>query len=251
MTDAVVFDDVLIKNLREAENVVFFTGAGASEESGIPTFRSSIDGLWGNFDENDYATLDGFTRNPTKVWQWYKSHRQSMAALQPNLAHHVIARWQEKTPNVTVITQNIDNFHQDAGSDHVIELHGNIHHFKCLNDHPVESSSVDMAEETPLCEICGSLVRPDLVWFNEPLPQEAFDLAEVYSRESSVFIAVGCSMEVQPAALLPIYAVSGGAFMVQINPIASVFDKYAYTLRGKAGEILPQLWQAIWGEAFS
>ena len=251
MTDTVTFDEGLIKALREAENIIFFTGAGASAESGVPTFRTGTDSLWVDFDVEDYATLDGFNRNPQKVWQWYKGRRENMAALQPNVAHHVIARWQEKAPRVTVITQNIDNFHQDAGSDLVIELHGNIHHFKCLNDHPVESSSVDNSEEPPLCEICGSLVRPDVVWFNEPLPQEAFDHAEMFSRECSVFIAVGCSMEIQPAAFLPAFAVGSGAYLVQINPEASAFDKYAHSLRGKAGEVLPQLWRAVWGESFN
>ena len=251
MTDSIAFDMGLINALREAENVVFFTGAGASAESGVPTFRAGMDSLWVDFDADVYGTLDGFLNSPKKVWQWYKEQRQNMANLQPNIAHDVIARWQEKTPNVVVITQNIDNFHQDAGSDLVIELHGNIHHFKCLNNHPVESTSVDSFDAPPLCEICGSLVRPDVVWFNEPLPQEAFDHAEMFSRESSVFIAIGCSMEVHPAAFLPAFAASGGAYLVQINPEASVFDKYAHTLRGKAGEVLPQLWQAVWGESFS
>ncbi len=251
MTDVVAFDDVLIKALREAKNVVFFTGAGASAESGIPTFRSGADGLWGDFDMEDYATSEGFTRNPKKVWQWYRDRRQDMADLQPNTAHNVIARWQKKASNVTVITQNIDNFHQDAGSDHVIELHGNIHQFKCLNDHPVGASSVTTLDEPPLCEICGSLVRPDVVWFNEPLPQEAFEHAEMFSRESSVFVAVGCSMDVYPAAFLPAFAASSGAYLIQINPEVSAFDKYAHTLRGKAGEVLPQLWLAVWGEVFS
>lgn len=164
-----------------------------------------------DFDVEDYATLDGFNRNP----------------------------------------QNIDNFHQDAGSDHVIELHGNIHHFKCLNDHSIEASSVvDALEEPPLCKICGSLVRPDVVWFNEPLPQEAFGLAEVFSMDSSVFIAVGCSMEVMPAAFLPTLAARCGSYIVQINPETSTFDKQAHSLRGKAGEVLPLLWEAVWGEAF-
>ena len=251
MPNVLVFDDLLIKHLRDAENVVFFTGAGASAESGVPTFRASADSIWVDFDVEVYGTLDGFMNNPSKVWQWYRDRRQDMAALQPNIAHHVIARWQEKTPNVRVITQNIDNFHQDAGSEHVIELHGNIHHFKCMNDHPVDHSIDENLNEPPLCKVCGSLIRPDVVWFNEPLPEEAFDLANVISRESSVFITVGCSMEVQPAAFLPIFAANGGAYIVQINPEATSFDKYAHTLQGKAGEVLPQLWEAVWGEAFS
>jgi NAD-dependent deacetylase len=121
MTDAVVFDDELLKHLRDAQNVVFFTGAGASAESGVPTFRASTDSVWVDFDVEVYGTLDGFMNNPSKVWQWYRDRRQDMAALQPNIAHQVIARWQEKASNVTVITQNIDNFHQYAGSEHVIE----------------------------------------------------------------------------------------------------------------------------------
>lgn len=125
------FESTLIEQLRQAQRIVFFTGAGASQESGIPTFRDGPSSIWQHFDPEIYATVLGFDNNPSKVWEWYWDRRQAFKALEPNAAHHVIAAWQEKTEDITVITQNIDGFHQRAGNQSVIELHGSLAMDKC------------------------------------------------------------------------------------------------------------------------
>jgi NAD-dependent deacetylase len=244
------FDSELIKRLREAEHVVFFTGAGASAESGVPTFRESQNSIWADFDVNTYATAQGYQANPTLVWQWYAEQRRKLQALKPNPTHQVIAAWQHKMAGVTVITQNIDNLHQRAGSREMIELHGNIGTYKCFaQGHPVSHDAMISDEQPPHCEQCGSLLRPDVVWFEEELPVEAFNQAEYFSFNCDVFVSIGCSLEVYPASTLPIKTARCGAYLVQINPHETQLDDLAHcNLRGKAGEIMPLLWQAVWDE---
>lgn len=244
------FDIELIKRLREAEQVVFFTGAGASAESGVPTFRESQNSIWAEFDVNTYATASGYQANPTLVWQWYIEQRRKMQVLEPNPAHQVIAAWQNKTARVTVITQNIDGFHQRAGSREVIELHGNIGTYKCFDHgHPVAHDAIISDEQPPYCQQCGSQLRPNVVWFEEELPVEAFNQAEYFSFNCDVFVSIGCSLEVYPASTLPISTAHCGAYLVQINPHETKLDKVANcNLRGKAGEIMPKLWEAVWGK---
>lgn len=244
------FEVKLIEKLRQAERIVFFTGAGASQESGIPTFRDGPSSIWQHFDPDIYASLDGFDSHPSEVWRWYWELRRDFRLLKPNLAHEVIAAWQHKTPSVRVITQNIDGFHQAAGSAKVIELHGSLMMDKCrshghqfLHDFEVVSS------EQLLCAECGSLLRPDVVWFGEMLPEAAFEQAEMASFNCDVFVSVGCSMDVYPAASLPYNASVSGAYVIQINPNRTDLDAFAdCNLRGLAGQVLPVLWQAVWGE---
>lgn len=245
------FDDELLDRLRNAERVVFFTGAGASQESGIPTFREDENSLWGNFDPRIYASPDGFDRQPEKVWQWYSERRRQLNTLQPNPTHHVIAAWQQKAPHVTVVTQNIDGFHQQAGSLDVIELHGSLTRNKCRkHGHLFSHDFDDMSGQHPHCTECGSLLRPDVVWFNEVLPEAAYERAESVSSTYEVFFSIGCSMDVYPANVLPYRAKRCGAYLVQINPEQTDLDDYAdCNLHGKSGEVLPALWQAVWEEA--
>ncbi len=244
------FDDQLIKRLREAQHVVFFSGAGASAESGVPTFRDSHNSFWVDFDAGTFATASGYYANPDRVWQWYAEQRLKLRALTPNPAHRVIAAWQNKASNVTVITQNIDGFHQRAGNHKVIELHGNIGTYKCFDHgHPAEHDANISDEKPPHCQQCGGLLRPDVVWFSEELPAEAFTQAKHSSANCDVFVSIGCSLEVYPASTLPINAAHGGAYLVQVNPHATLLDEIAdCNLRGKAGEIMPLLWQAVWRE---
>lgn len=248
-----MFDQKLLERLRGAERIVFFTGAGASSESGIPTFREGPNSLWQNFDPAQYATLQGFDADPEKVWFWYAERRQQMRALSPNSTHHVIAAWQQKTPHVTVITQNIDGFHQRAGSREVIELHGTLMMDKCRQQgHKIAHDFEGALDAHPRCPECNSVLRPDVVWFSELLPEEAYDHAELMSFNCDVFISVGCSMEVYPAATLPFNAQRCGAYLVQINPDATELDAIADSnLYGKSGEILPMLWQAVWGDEWN
>ena len=244
------FDDELITRLRQAQRVVFFTGAGASTESGVPTFRDSTNSFWVDFDVETFATASGFYANPARVWQWYAERCQQLQTLAPNPAHRVIAGWQDKAPSVTVITQNIDGLHQRAGSKEVIELHGNIATYKCFDHgHPAEHDASPSDALPPHCQLCGSLLRPDVVWFGEKLPAEAYEQAEHASYNSEVFISIGSSLEVYPAASLPLTASRCRAYLIQINPKVTMIDKFAdCNLRGKAGEILPLLWQAVWQE---
>jgi NAD-dependent deacetylase len=245
------FNHLLLERLRYAENLVFFTGAGASTESGILTFRNADNAFWVDFDLETYATVAGFNAEPKKVLNWYAQRRQQIQSLQPNPTHHVIAAWQAKAPNVTVITQNIDGFHQRAGSKQVIELHGNINDHKCVKNNHKADLPIDAGQELPRCCLCDSLIRPDVIWFNEALPEEAFGQAEVTSFDCDVFVSIGCSMEVYPAASLPISAARCGAYLVQINPMSTDLDNLSdYNLVGKSGEILPKLWEAVWGESF-
>ena len=214
-----IFDALLLDRLRSANNVVFFTGAGASIESGITTFRGGKDSFWVDFDVETFATLDGFLNNPKQVWQWYAQRRLQIQGLQPNLGHQVM------------------------------ELHGNIAQYKCVRHHPV-TTSVDLTvSEPPLCPQCGTLIRPNVVWFHEALPASTLNLAEIASFESDVFVSIGCSMDVQPAASLPYLASQCGAYVLQINPESTDLDEYAHcNLRGKSGEVMPKLWEAVWGE---
>lgn len=243
------FDNDLIRRLRDAQRLVFFTGAGISRESGIPTFREGANKIWGDFDPELYASQRGFDAHPAKVWQWYSELRRQNQALQPNAAHHVVAAWQKKAKSVSVITQNIDGFHQRAGSREVIELHGNIGMDKCVrHSHQVMHDFDTKNTEPPQCEHCNSMLRPDIVWFDENLPMDAFNLAEEQSFNCDVFVCIGCSMKVYPAASMPVNAARCGAYLVQINPQKTLLDKIANrNLHGNAGEVLPALWYAVWG----
>ncbi len=245
-----LFDDELIRRLRHAKHLVFFTGAGISAESGIATFRDHQDSLWINFNVADFATAAGFCSDPARSWQWYAERRRQIQLLSPNPAHQVIACWQDKMPNVNVITQNIDGFHQQAGSKDVIELHGNLSKNKCFDHGHVADQDVGGTDlQIPKCSLCNSLLRPDVVWFDEELPTAAFDQAEHLSFNSEVFVSIGCSLEVHPAASLPLNASRSGAYLIQINPNFTQLDGIANcNIHGKAGEILPLLWQSVWRE---
>lgn len=244
------FEKQLLNRLRKAERIVFFTGAGASQESGVPTFREGTSSLWGDFDPQTYATLNGFDNNPAKVWNWYSERRQAVRALKPNSTHQVIAAWEQKATHVTVVTQNIDGFHQRAGSQAVIELHGSLAMDKCRkHSHRFPHDFDQLIDQPPQCPICKSLLRPDVVWFAEELPENAYESAEIKVLESDVFVSVGCSMEIYPAASLAYKAAHCGAYVVQINTQETSLDKVAdCNLHGKAGEVLPAIWQAVWGD---
>lgn len=244
------FEAELIDKLRGAKRIVFFTGAGTSQESGIPTFRTDDpNSIWKHFDPELFASLEGFDKQPSEVWQWYWARRRELQLLKPNTTHKLIAAWERFTPSVTVITQNIDNFHQSAGSSTLIELHGNLLMDKCRNNnhrfiHDFESSS----PEQPVCSVCGSLLRPDVVWFGERLPEKPFMDAEKVSMDCDVFVSIGCSISVYPAAELPYKAVMNGAYLLQINPVPTTLDSLAdCSLHDTAGKVLLELWDAVWG----
>jgi len=223
-----------------AQRVVVLTGAGVSSESGVPTFRGK-DGLWRNFRAEELATPHAFQEDPRLVWEWYNWRRELIAPLKPNPAHRMIARFEEHFPQFTLITQNIDGLHQQAGSKNVIELHGNIWRVRCTREGIVtENQEVPLSEIPPKCH-CGALLRPDVVWFGEALPEDALQGAISSASQCQIMLVVGTSAVVQPAASLPIIAKEHGASVIEVNleptPITPLADQ---SLLGPAGEILPQ-----------
>ena len=231
-------DKGLIDTLRESESIVFFTGAGISSESGIPTFRGK-DGIWNKLKPEELANFNAFMRNPEMVWQWYNHRKKIIHEAQPNAAHLTIAEMQNHFKNVTVVTQNIDNLHRRAGSNTVFELHGNIERNFCINCKKFYNEELDFSKGIPKCE-CGGLIRPDVVWFGEYLPEDQFLGGEKAAISSDVFFVVGTSAVVYPAAGLVYTAKQSGATIVEVNieetPLSSIAN---YSFFGKAGEILP------------
>ena len=232
---------VLISALRDSSRTVVLTGSGISAESGVPTFREAQTGLWERFDPQELATPEAFTRDPRLVWDWYAWRRKLVAEARPNPGHLAIAEMQHLVQSLTLVTQNVDGLHQRAGSRDVIELHGNIRRTKC----PVEGTTVDNYDESespPLCPSCGAPLRPDVVWFGEMLPAEAIEAASEAALGADVFLSVGTSSLVYPAAGLPFEAVENGATLVEVNPETTPLTPRAdYTLHGPAGDVLPRL----------
>lgn len=206
----------LIKDqINSIRKVVFVTGAGISQESGIPTFRGK-DGLWKNHDSMKLATIDAFYDNPELVWEWYNERRKNIFAAQPNFGHKAIAEL-EKYVKVVVLTQNIDGLHQKAGSSEVLELHGSIIKIKCSVCDFNEEITSEISEILPLCK-CGNILRPDVVWFGESLPQDVWQKAMIYASQCDLMVIVGTSFVVSPANTLPIYAKQNNALLIEINP---------------------------------
>jgi NAD-dependent deacetylase len=232
---------VLISALRDSSRTVVLTGSGISAESGVPTFREAQTGLWERFDPQELATPEAFARDPRLVWDWYAWRRKLVAEACPNPGHLAIAEMQHLVQNLTLVTQNVDGLHQRAGSRDVIELHGNIRRTKC----PVEGTTVDNYDESespPLCPSCGAPLRPDVVWFGEMLPAEAIEAASEAALGADVFLSVGTSSLVYPAAGLPFEAVENGATLVEVNPETTPLTPRAdFTLHGPAGDVLPRL----------
>jgi NAD-dependent deacetylase len=231
----------LISALRGSARALVLTGSGISAESGVPTFREAQTGLWARFDPQELATPEAFDRDPGLVWDWYAWRRRLVAEVRPNVGHLAIAEMQHLVPRFTLATQNVDGLHQKAGNREVIELHGNITRTRCS----VEGTTVehyDEEESPPCCPSCGAPLRPDVVWFGEMLPPGALETASRAARSSDVFLSVGTSSLVYPAAALPYEALENGAMLVEVNsretPLSSHVD---YTLRGFAGDVLPRL----------
>lgn len=239
----------LIHALRTAQHVAVLTGAGVSAESGVPTFREAQTGLWSQYNPEDLATPEAFRRQPAVVWDWYAWRRRLVAAAEPNPAHRALAALELLAPRLTLITQNVDGLHQRAGSSEVIELHGNLQRIVCSRDHQVVSAWAETDATPPHCPACGALLRPDVVWFGESLPPLALQAALDAARDCDVFLSVGTSSLVQPAASLPYEALEHGAITVEVNPSATALTEHAtYVLAGPAGHVLPALLHATWHE---
>ena len=228
-------------HFKPTSKVVILSGAGMSQESGIPTFRGK-GGLWEKYDPEECATAEAIRHRPKKVWQMHDELRQLLASHEPNPGHFAIAELEELFENVTVITQNVDNYHQAAGSTKVIEVHGNAWRVRCTAEN---RSWVDMtvpyAELPPKCE-CGADLRPDVVFFNEQLDSKVLNAAFDETASADVFLVIGTSYVVVPAAYLPVMAKENGAVLININQ--EVTDLYAMadvSIVGKSGELLPKL----------
>jgi NAD-dependent deacetylase len=205
----------IIEQIKDIQKIVFVTGAGISQESGIPTFRGK-DGLWRNYNAMELATIDAFYKNPKLVWEWYNERRRNIFAAQPNLGHKAITEL-EKYAEVVILTQNIDGLHQKAGSTKVLELHGSIVKIKCSVCDFKDEMITEFSEIPPLCK-CGNILRPDVVWFGESLPQDVWQKAIIFSSQCDLMIIAGTSLVVSPANTLPIYAKQNNAILIEINP---------------------------------
>ncbi len=215
--------------------VVILTGAGISAESGIPTFRGK-DGLWNKFRPEELATPEAFERDPELVWKWYDWRRELIARVQPNDGHRIIAEMEGKFEDFWLITQNVDGLHQRAGSKKVIELHGSIWKLRCTScSKEVINMDAPLKMVPPLCESCGSLMRPGVVWFGESLPLDAIEKAMEVSAQADAFLVVGTSAKVYPAAQLPLIAKSEGAKIIEVNPEETDLTPYVdLSVRDKA-----------------
>lgn len=234
------FNQAFLNQLYESQNIVFFTGAGISAESGIPTFRGK-DGIWNKLKPEELANFNAFMRNPEMVWEWYNHRKKIIHESKPNPGHLAIAEFQNYFDDVTVVTQNIDNLHRRAGSKKIYELHGNIERNYCVNCHTFYNEELDFSDGVPKCK-CGGLIRPDVVWFGEFLPQDQFEGGEKAAVNCDMFFVVGTSAIVYPAAGLVYSAKRAGSYIVEVNieptEISSICDASFF---GEAGKILPEL----------
>jgi len=224
--------------LRKSPRIAVLTGAGISAESGIPTFRGA-GGLWKNFRPEELATPEAFNRDPETVWEWYLWRRELIAQAQPNAGHRALVELQERTPEFTLITQNVDGLHDRAGSRRILKVHGDIWINRC-GTCGRETGELP-SQPLPHCT-CGGLFRPGVVWFGEPLPKDVWREAEHAVSRADVFLVVGTSALVYPAAGLIPYAKQNGAAVIEVNLEQTTFSDTAdVCLRGPAGEILPQI----------
>ncbi|MBS3818400.1 NAD-dependent deacylase [bacterium] len=232
----------LVKQLASTQKVTVLSGAGISAESGIPTFRGK-EGLWKKYRAQDLATLSSFMKDPKLVWEWYDWRRKIIASKEPNPGHKILAKWENYFPSFVLITQNVDGLHQKAGSQNVLELHGNIWKLRCTQEGTLfENHEVPLKELPPRCPQCGGLLRPHVVWFGESLPTTTLNKAFTESSRCEMMFSIGTSAVVQPAASLPLKAVESGAKVVEINPVSTPVTSYSeFSFRGNAGEILPQI----------
>jgi len=236
------FSQKIIEHLRNADSVSVLTGAGISAESGVPTFRGE-EGLWKRFRPEELANFQAFIRNPNLVWEWYSYRRKLIHEVKPNPGHRALVDLERRVSDFTLVTQNVDNLHSRAGSKNVLELHGNIERSYCIDcrkDAP--DALLDATQGAPRCDACGGLIRPDVVWFGEMLPVGIFAKAEAAARRCQVFLSIGTSSVVYPAASLPVTALEHGAYVVEINREETELSSRAHeTLLGQSGVILPQL----------
>ena len=238
------FPSSLITSLQTSQRIVALTGAGISAESGLATFRDAQTGLWSKFRPEELATAEAFRRNPKLVWDWYRWRREQALKAKPNPGHLALVEIEKRAPQFLLVTQNVDGLHARAGSGRLIELHGNLHRFRCFENN-CASDNFDV--ENGRCRSCGGNLRPDIVWFGEMLPADGLESAVAAAGKCDVFFSIGTSSVVYPAADLWRRAKEGDAIVIEINkdptPLTPLAD---HSFLGKAGEILPALVEQIY-----
>ena len=232
----------LVDRLRQGPRTTVLTGAGVSAASGVPTFRGE-DGLWKRHHPDELATPEAFERDPTFVWEWYDWRRRLIHACEPNRAHAVLTEWGRRDPAFTLITQNVDGLHERSGATDVVRFHGSIWDVRCWQGCAAAPSrwrddSVPLAAIPPVCPYCGGLLRPGVVWFGERIDAAVMARCERATR-CDLFLTIGTSAQVYPAAGLVQQAQRHGAFTVEINPEGTpLSDGIDLVLRGPAADLL-------------
>lgn len=222
------------------------TGSGVSAASGVPTFRDAQTGLWAKYDSQALATPGAFRDNPTLVWDWYEWRRSLIARADPNPAHYALAELEVLKPALTLVTQNVDGLHQRAGSESVVEFHGNIVRNRCFDCGIVPQDEPQGDSRPPACNHCGGFLRPDVVWFGEAIPQVALEAAARAANAAEIYLSVGTAAAVYPAAGLAQAAAMAGATIVEINPERTPLSTLAdFVLDGSAASWLPVIASAV------
>ena len=231
--------DIVSQKLNDSRKIVFVTGAGISQESGIPTFRGK-DGHWRKYDPMKLASIDAFYDDPKLVWEWYEDRRKNILEAKPNEGHFAISNM-EKFKDVVVLTQNIDGLHQRSGSTNVLELHGSIIRIKCTICNFSDNITKNFESLPPKCE-CGNMLRPDVVWFGEALPQDVWKNAMEEASTCDMMIIAGTSLAVSPANTLPIYAKQNGATLIEVNPEKTVMSNdMDLSIQATSANALPKI----------
>ncbi len=225
--------------------IAVLTGAGVSKASGIPTYRDGADSLWNNYHPQELATPEAFARDPRLVWEFYDWRRRNMARAKPNAAHITLAEMEAALPNFTLVTQNIDGLHREAGNRNILYLHGDIWLVRCTEcDYRDEDRRVPLPELPPRCPRCGAMLRPDIVWFGEALDARTLNLAEQAFRRADIALVVGTSAVVYPAAYLPHYTREHFGQIIEFNMDRTDLSVYAHeVILGPAEMTLPNWWQ--------
>jgi NAD-dependent protein deacetylase/lipoamidase len=239
--------DALVADLRAARRVAVLTGAGVSAESGVPTFRGP-GGLWEQFRIEEVATPEAFSRNPRRVWEFYEARRRVVRTALPGAAHRSLAAMEGMFEDFLLATQNVDGLHARAGSRRLVELHGSLSRSRCVSCAVCIEGLEPYPHLPPACPSCGGLLRPDVVWFGELLPAAAWSCADSAARGAEVFLVVGTSAEVHPAAGLALSAAGSGAAVYEINPEPTALPLgLATAIRAPAGRVLPEILASLQG----
>lgn len=249
------FSDKTLTNIfRKARHMFVFTGAGASKESGLPTFRD-IDGEWRHYDPMTFATMDGFLHNPALVWSMYRNRQKQIAVAQPNPGHIALAQLEGYYEEFLLATQNVDDLHERAGSKRMVKIHGDAWQMKCLEcDELYDVRNFDLPDEfhednLPTCPLCDSLCRPNIVWFGECLCLDTLTCSIEHAAHCDLMLIVGTSGEVSNGYGFAEYAHHNGAFVIDINPAASALTRYADChIAEPAGVALPGIWKIMSGK---